>query len=186
VRQDDSVTSDERVPAKRPAFELPVVPEPPAGDPEMKRPISTTSGAALVLLRVAAGVAWMLWVAFGWEGWLQSYAGELSGDSSGETVGDLTPGVLGVSLAVFLIATGLVLAVELTFGLLILRGRNFPRMVVMIISVLSISTAFAGWWVQGQDIRFSTTLLTLALDILVLLALSSRSAAAYARRRERI
>jgi uncharacterized membrane protein YphA (DoxX/SURF4 family) len=185
VRQDVCVTSDERAPLKRPAFELPTEPEPPAADREMKRPIATTSGAALVLLRVAAGIAWMLSVAFGWEGWLQSYTGELSGDSSDQATGQLTPAVLGVSLTVFLVATGLVLAVELTFGLLILRGRNFPRMVVMIISVLSISTAFAGWWVQGQDIRFSTTLVTLALDILVLLALSSRSAAAYARRRER-
>ena len=173
---------EERAPAKRPAFELPAVPDIPVGDPAMRRPLSTTAGAGLVLLRVAAGVAWTLSVAFGWEGWLRSYAGDLSGDSASD---ELTPGVLGASLVVFLVATGLVLLVELTFGLLILRGRNFPRVVVMIISVLSISTAFTGWWVQGQDIRLSTTLVTLALDILVLLALSSRSAAAYARRRER-
>jgi hypothetical protein len=51
--------------------------------------------------------------------------------------------------------------------------------------VLSISTAFTGWWAQGQDIRVGTTLVTLALDILILLALSSRSAAAYAHRRRR-
>lgn len=172
------------VPEKRPAFEPPAsLARPVAADPAMKRPISTTSGAALVLLRVAAGVVWMLTVAFGWESWLGSYAGALSGDA-GETA-DLSPLVEGIGLTVFLVVGGLALLVEATFGLLILRGRNFPRMVVMVFSVLSISTAFAGWWVQGQDIRLNTTLVTLSLDILVLLALSSRSAAAYARRRER-
>lgn len=170
-------------PEKRPAFEPPgALARPVVGDPAMKRPLSTTAGAALVLLRVAAGVAWMLSVAFGWEGWVRSYAGDLTGEGSGAV--DLTPGQLGVGLAVFLGVGGLALAVEAIFGLLILRGRNFPRLVVMVFSVLSISTAFSGWWVQGQDIRFSTTLLTLSLDILVLLALSSRSAAAYAHRRE--
>ena len=171
-------------PEKRPAFEpLGVRASAFDADPARKRPIATTAGAALVLLRVAAGVAWMLSVALGWEGWVTGYAADLSGDDSDGL--DLSPRALGVGLAVFLGIGGLALAVEATFGLLILRGRNFPRVVVMVFSVLSISTAFGGWWVQGQDIRISTTFLTLALDILVLLALSSRSAAAYAHRRDR-
>ena len=41
------------------------------------------------------------------------------------------------------------------------------------------------WWAQGQEITINGALLSLSLDILVLLALSSRSAAAYARRNER-
>ena len=46
-------------------------------------------------------------------------------------------------------------------------------------------TAFVSWWVRDQEITLQTTLLSLAVDILVLLALSSRSTAAYARRREK-
>jgi hypothetical protein len=55
----------------------------------------------------------------------------------------------------------------------------------MIIAVGSISTSFFAWWVQGQEITLDSTFVSLSLDILVLLALSSRSAAAYARRNER-
>ena len=172
----------EEVPAKRPAFEPPVsLVAPPS--PQFKRPMSTTAGAALVLLRVAAGVVWMLGLVLGWNEHLNGFAASLSGGSTEAEPVDTD--LVGVTLVLFLAVGGIVLAVEAVFGLLILRGRNFPRMIVMVISVLSISTAFVGWWVQGQDIRFSTTLVTLALDILVLLALSSRSAAAYARRYDR-
>ncbi|MFG6475982.1 hypothetical protein ACFXP7_06290 [Microbacterium sp. P06] len=170
---------DGRVPEKRPAFEVPAALDRPAADPAMKRPIATTAGAGLVLLRVAAGVVWTVSVALDWDGWVRSYTGETA-DAAG-----LTPDVLGIGLAAFLVVCGLFLLGEAVFGLLILGGRNFPRMVVMIFSTLSISTAFTGWWVQGQDIRLDTTLITLALDILVLLALSSRGAAAYAHRRRR-
>ena len=167
-------------PQKRPAFEAPGALSAPV--PPMRRPLSTTAGAALVLLRVVAGVVWMLSATLGWEGWVSSFAADLSTDAEPDV--ELSDGTLGTSLVVFVTVVGIVLLVEAIFGLLILWGRNFPRLVVMIISVLSISTAFTGWWVQGQEIRLSTTLVTLALDILVLLALSSRSAAAYARRRD--
>jgi hypothetical protein len=170
-------------PEKRPAFELPTPPAAPFPAAPLKRPIATTAGAGLVLLRVGAGVVWMLGIAFGWQSWVSSFASQISGDSV--DAADLSSASVGLGLAAFLLAGSLALLVEAIFGLLILRGRNFPRMVVMVFSVLSISTAFAGWWVQGQDIRLTTTLVTLALDILVLLALSSRSAAAYARRHDR-
>ena len=169
------------VPQKRPAFEVPGTLPPPA--PTMRRPISTTAGAALVLLRVVAGAVWILSATLGGEGWASSFAAGLSGETDSDV--ELSGDALGASLAVVVGVVGVVLLIEAVFGLLILWGRNFPRVVVMVISVLSISTAFTGWWVQGQEIRLSTTLVTLALDILVLLALSSRSAAAYARRRDR-
>jgi hypothetical protein len=167
---------EEHPPEKRAAFELPAALERPRADPSMKRPISTTSGAALVLLRVAAGLYWLVTVALDWSSWVSVYDDDPA---------DLTPELLGVTLVVFLVVVGGFLLGEAVFGLLILRGRNFPRVVVMVFAVLSISTAFTGWWAQGQDIRVGTTLVTLALDILILLALSSRSAAAYAHRRRR-
>ncbi|WP_447587649.1 hypothetical protein [Microbacterium lacticum] len=54
-----------------------------------------------------------------------------------------------------------------------------------VVTAISISTAFVSWWARDQEITLQTTLLSLAVDILVLLALSSRSAAAYARRAEK-
>ena len=70
-------------------------------------------------------------------------------------------------------------------ALFILTGHNWARVIVMTFSVISISASFVQWWAEGRRSRSAATLLTLGLDILVLLALSSRSAAAYARRNER-
>ena len=66
--------------------------------------------------------------------------------------------------------------------MLVFLGLNWPRIVVMTISTFSISASFVTWWVGDQEITLQTTFLTIALDILVMLALSSRSARAYARR----
>jgi hypothetical protein len=55
----------------------------------------------------------------------------------------------------------------------------------MLIAVLSISSAFTAWWALDQEIKLEGTFVSLSLDILILLALSSRRAAAYARRNER-
>jgi hypothetical protein len=52
----------------------------------------------------------------------------------------------------------------------------------MIFATLSITAAAIDYFADGADITIRTTLVTLALDILVLLALSSRAARAYARR----
>lgn len=172
-----------RVPQKRPAF------EPPTAlvgrvdvDPGMRRPASTIAGAALVLLRALAGAVWVVAVSFGWPEWLRAASGIFGGDASAPS--DLTALVDVVGAGVFVGVAGIVLAAEALLGILILGGRNIPRVLVMVFSVVSICTAFVGWWADGQDIRIGTTYVTLALDILILLALSSRSSAAYARRRE--
>ena len=54
----------------------------------------------------------------------------------------------------------------------------------MFLSVISITSAFLQWWTSDLQITLRTSLLSTALDTLILLALSSRSAAAYARRNE--
>jgi uncharacterized membrane protein YphA (DoxX/SURF4 family) len=168
-----------RRPRKRPAFEPPArLVQPLATDPAMKRPASTLAGAVLVLLRVAAGLVWMLAVTVEWGSLAHDADLRLDGVSLS---GDATR--LGLGL-VWVIA-GIVLAVEVVLAILILRGRNGPRVLVMLFAVLSTTTAFAAWWAEGQEIRIDSTLLTVALDILILLALSSRGAAAYARQGER-
>ncbi|HAQ58992.1 MAG TPA: hypothetical protein DCR63_00335, partial [Microbacterium sp.] len=88
-------------------------------------------------------------------------------------------------LTLILVVGGLATFTEGVLAILIYRGVNLARVVVMLYAVVSISAAFTTWWVGGRDIRIETTLVTLSLDILVLLALSSRQAAAYARRKRR-
>lgn len=172
--------STPRHPEKRVAFEPPL--DPTTADPAMPRPAAIVTGSALVLLRAAAGALWAASVAFSFPPWLRAIAGAASGNADEPL--DLTVGDLGVGTAVFLGALAAVCAVQVVLGIRIFFGGNLARVLVMLISVGSISASFFGWWEDGQQITVSTTLLTLSLDVLVLLALSSRDAAAYARRNE--
>ena len=144
----------------------------------MRRPATTVAGACLVLLGAVVSVLSMVDIATNWHTYLKSIVLEIGGAVP-------TPDVVNASLAVILGVIGVTAVVELVCGLLILRGSNAARVLVMIVSAISISAAFVSWWARDQEITLQTTLLSLAVDILVLLALSSRSAAAYARRREK-
>lgn len=164
---------------KRPAFESPalLVGRAPA-EPMMRRPVATTFGAMLVVLRVLAGVVWLISLAVLWRKTLVEDLGvpldsDLEADAGSNAV-----------LAVVLVVGGIVLAVELVFALLIFRGSNWARITVMIFATLSITGAAFDYFGTDAEITLRTTLITLALDILVLLALSSRNARAYARRRK--
>jgi hypothetical protein len=164
-------------PTKRAAFESPVDLVRPVGyDPDMPRPAAISAGAALVMLRVLAGFLWLMALAFNWD---------VIANDVEIALGDvkLTDGAKTVGLAAILIVVGTATLAEGVLAVLIYRGMNWARVIVMVYAVASISAAFTTWWVGGQDIRIDTTLLTLSLDILVLLALSSRQAAAYAHRR---
>ncbi|WP_137846423.1 hypothetical protein [Microbacterium sp. 2FI] len=166
-------------PNKRPAFEPAArLLKPVAYDPEMRRPISTVAGVVLVLLRVVAGVLVLVGIAAGWSDMLADPDTVLEG---------FDPTAEGEQAALwFVLATGAtVLLIDLLLAVLTYRGRNWSRVVLMLIAVVSISSIFVAWWVQGQEITLEGAFLSLSLDILLLLALSSRSAAAYARRNER-
>ena len=166
-------------PAQRPAY-VPIdrLLRPTPYDPDMRRPATTVAGACLVLLGAVVSVLSMVDIATNWHTYLKSIVLEIGGAVP-------TPDVVNASLAVILGVIGVTAVVELVCGLLILRGSNAARVLVMIVSAISISAAFVSWWARDQEITLQTTLLSLAVDILVLLALSSRSAAAYARRREK-
>ena len=164
---------------KRPACESPVaLAAPVAGPPTKPRPVSTTVGSALVLLRVVAGVVWLTALSLQWDDVFT-----LAFDEAGVALtGDA---FAAMSQAVYLVVSiliGMVLLIDLALGVLVFLGLNWPRIVVMTISTFSISASFVTWWVGDQEITLQTTFLTIALDILVMLALSSRSARAYARR----
>ncbi|MEV8368082.1 hypothetical protein [Microbacterium sp. NPDC064584] len=166
-------------PAKRPAYE-------PAADllqrqrydPDMARPGTIVAGAVLVLLRVVAGLITILIVTLDAPQWSQDIG--LAVDDA-----EVVPGATGAVLAVLASVVGMFLLADLIFAVFILRGRNWARVAVMVFSTLSITSVFAQWWSEDQEITINTSLLSVGLDILILLALSSRSAAAYARRNER-
>ena len=167
------------VPNKRPAFEPPGRLLKPTGyHPDMRRPPTIVAGAALVLLRVLAGVAVLTGIAVGWDAILADPDSVLEGF-------DPSPAGSQAALWFVLAAGGTVLLIDLLLAVFVFRGHNWARVIVMIIAIGSISTSFFAWWAQGQEIEVDTTFVSLSLDILVLLALSSRSAAAYARRHEK-
>lgn len=165
-------------PHKRPAFEPAARLLRPTGyNPGMPRPASTTAGVVLVLLRVVAGLAVLVGIAAGWGALINGADAKIDGLET-------TPEGAQAALWLVLVVGGVVIAIDALLAILIFRGHNWPRIVVMLISVISISSAFAAWWAVGDEITISGTFVSLSLDILVLLALSSRSAAAYARRNE--
>ena len=170
----------ERHPRKRAAFEP--LAAPVSHDPAMRRPAATVAGGVLVLLRAVAGTVWGLTVVLPLPPWLQAVAGAADGSGAEPT---LTLSDLGLSAGVFFGILSVITLIQAVFDILLLRGSNLARVIVMLVSTLSIVTAFIGWWQLGEEITVGTTLVTVSLDILVLLALSSRDAAAYARRNER-
>ena len=143
----------------------------------MRRPLSIVAGAAIVLLRVIAGVVWLAALAVEWPNLVSTDDIELEGVMVG-------PDVVSGTLIVVVVIGALGLAIEALLAVLIYRGVNWARIVVMGYAVVSICISFGAWWAEDQEITINTTFVTLALDILVLLALSSRDAAAYARRNE--
>jgi len=168
-----------RTPAKRPAFEPAARLLTPTGyDPGMRRPVSTIAGVALVLLRVVAGVVVLAGLAATWDA---------LGSDPGSVLEGLDPTPEGWRAVLWAVLGfgGAVLLIDLLLAVSVYRGHNWSRVVVMSIAVLSISTTFAAWWAQDQEITLTGSFVSLAIDILLLLALSSRSAAAYARRNER-
>lgn len=168
-----------RTPEKRPAYEpAEKLLIPPRYDPTMKRPATTVAGALLVLLRVTAGVLQVIEITAVWAASPGGAPMTIDGVSA-------SPELQRAGVAGFVAVAGAVLLVDAAFAVLIYLGYNRPRVIVMVFAVLSISGSFAGWWADGLDITLRTSLVSLALDILILLALSSRSAAAYARRTER-
>jgi hypothetical protein len=161
---------------KRPAFESPVVlaeRDRPAAS--MSRPTATALGAALIVVRVVLGVIWLLALALDWNRVLENDLGLAPTD-------DAWSDLSGTALTFVLVIGGVVLVAELGFAWLVFRGSNWARIAVMVVAMGSITIAALDYFLGGEDITIRTTLLTLACDILVLLALSSRAARAWARR----
>jgi hypothetical protein len=164
-------------PERRPSYE-PVTRllQPIAHDPKMPRPSTTVTGAALVLLSALVGIASMVELAVNWKA--------MRARSSSTSTAAITPPIWLTPHSVLLVVLGAAVVIQLVCVIPVLRQQPRTRRGDDV-ATLSIASAFASWWARDQEITLFTTLPALALDILVLLALSSRSAAAYARRNEK-
>lgn len=145
-----------------------------------RRPAATTVGALLVVLGVVADLIWLANLALHWDQTLRSLF--LGGDVTQADI-DQASGPLLVLVVVLL---SLVALFQLFLAWRVYEGRNWARDLVMVLAAISTTSSFVGWAVSGNQITFRTTLLTVALDILMLLTLSSRDAAAYAKSRREL
>ncbi|WP_353829286.1 LssY C-terminal domain-containing protein [Agromyces sp. SYSU T0242] len=164
----------DRAVGKRSAFESPLRLAERQPEPErLSRPSATAFGAIVVVLRVVAGIVWLAALSLQWNEFLTDEVG-LEADSA-------TPDESQLALVVVLVGGGLVLLVQLVLAVRIWYGGNLSRIVVMVISTVTITIAATESFTGDTEVTVRTTLVTLALDILVLLALSSRAARAFAR-----
>ena len=162
---------------KRAAFESPAALAQRVESPlSMRRPTATMLGSVLVVLRALAGVVWLVAQAVTWRDVLRDQVGFDPVPDSADDRG------ITALLVVILVIGGAGLLMVVLFGLAVYRGSNVARLLVMAFTTVSITTAAIDYFAGNDEITIRTTLLTLSLDILVMLALSSRAARAYARR----
>ncbi|WP_370891342.1 hypothetical protein [Janibacter sp. GXQ6167] len=72
-----------------------------------------------------------------------------------------------------IIVLSIVAVIQVLFAIGLFCGSNLARMLVMGIATISIITAAWAYFGDGQQIRTSTTLVAVTLDVFILLALSS-------------
>jgi hypothetical protein len=144
----------------------------------VKKPQAIVGGAALMGARVLSGLLFIGLVSLSWREVADSVTVDL--DSSGITGTDAQD----LALALVLIAYGLALLAYIGLAWLVFIGHNWARVTAMSMATVSIVIQLASSLTDGVAITLRTTLSSLALDILILLALSSSSARTYARTRQ--
>jgi len=140
-----------------------------------RRPVPTALGALLMMLRVGAGA---LFIALNLLDWKAFVASELNTGALDPSQEDSANLVLGIVMGVF--GAGLVLYFLL--ALLVFFGSNWARIAAMSYSSLIIATAAIDSFNGGPEVSLRNNLLGVALDILVVLALSSKRSRLWARR----
>lgn len=155
---------------KRPASELPLAlftgdgeaaPAPPV------RPGTVVSGTLLVFARAVSSIPWMVSL--------------VASRASFQTDYGLSAAEAQLLVKVGLAFEGTWMLMLLVMCWLVWRGSNAARRLVLFGATVSIISAAVGYFASGEEITVKTTLLTLALDILILLALSSRDARTWSR-----
>ena len=135
-----------------------------------QRPSALTIGALLSVLRAIDGVSVIVGLITGWP--------QLQNELELEGVEPATVLKVIVGLQVAWIVLLLIVS------WLMWRGSNAARLLVMSLTCVSITASAISYFASGAEITVHTTLLTLALDILMLLALSDRDVRAWTRARK--
>jgi hypothetical protein len=139
----------------------------------MRRPAATAFGSVLVVLRVIAGTVWLAAVALNWSAVEREFDVRLGGASDAAAS--------DAARTVVLLIGGTVLGIDLVLAVLIWFGSNWARITVMLFATINITIAAIDSFTGDTEVTIRTTFVTVALDILILLALSSRNARAWAR-----
>lgn len=142
----------------------------------MKRPSAIWIGPLLMLARSVSGVAAIIVVLTSWDSFVRTISIDLNGSGvAGQ------PGA-GLVLWIFLGFYAGSQFFYIALAVCVFLGQSWARSVAMAYATISILIAFGNYWLNGAEITFRTTLLSLTLDILILLTLSSEPAREYARR----
>ena len=142
-------------------------------DSRDKRPSATVVGALLVAVRAVVAVIFAVTVAATLD------PVSLGGSSS------IEPRLISVGIVVLVAGIALFAVVEGVLAWRVFLGGNGARIVAMILSLFVFVTQTIALIVAGQQPGFVTDLPGLALDVLLLLALSSERARIYAERRRK-
>lgn len=141
------------------------------------RPVPTTLGFLLMLLRVVAGLVYIGLTLVDFRGFLQA---EVFSQTSSLTAQDQAAATWIV--AVVLTVVGLWLLVYLWVAILVYRGSDRARVLAMSLSSLAIIISAIDFFNGGAQFNLQNNILGLPLDILVVVALSSQRSRIWARR----
>ena len=138
-----------------------------------RRPVSTSLGVLLMLVRVVVGAVSVAMIVAERQQIIKDAA---SGVSAQEAQ------VLDVFMVVIIAVSALGVALYLFLAFLVFRGSNWARLATMAYSVLLVVLSAIAFF-EGETITLRNNMFGLPLDILVLLALSAQSTRTWARRK---
>ncbi|KAB1658181.1 LssY C-terminal domain-containing protein [Pseudoclavibacter sp. CFCC 11306] len=143
------------------------------------RPVTITFGAAVLMLRALGSLVLMVSGALLPDADVHELVADVGVDAA------TLPQAFDVRWVLVLLGLAIA-AVTALLAILVLRGSDFARMVVLVFATLSTLLAFASHAAGLPLLSDFSTLMTVTLNILILIALSGRPARAYATtRRER-
>lgn len=142
-----------------------------------QRPVPTSLGFLLMLLRIVAGAVFVALTVIDWRQFVQS---EL--DTPGAAITADERPLVQAALVVVMVIFAVGLLFYLLLAILVFRGSNWARIASMSYSAFLIIIAAIDFFDGGPQVTLHNNVLGLPLDILVVLALSSQRSRLWARR----
>jgi len=140
-----------------------------------RRPASVVGGSLLMVARALSGGFVIGAVLTRWD----EFVGTI--EINGARLDPVDPQAAAAILGWLLGGYGFILVLYLGRATLVFTGRNWARVVAMAFASASILISFADYSLNGAQITLRTSLVSVTLDILILLALSSTNARHYAK-----